>query len=294
MRGMLRPLRTLLWHAGAIMLVCLPVFAQSGGGEVKHLSTEPVSFDYPDGWLVKEESSETAQQFVVTRKGSSAEITILVQRDIIMRAKMATARDRITRPLEEELARKLGAPARAPERTPSRAEVGAVEEEGVRLLGTLDKRAWTAEIYSFRRALHFVNLIYVRANKDEKQAAAAWKTVRDSLKIETPVVGVKAPEGKPPAEVGAEGSGVLNGLALELPKPEYPMIARSARASGTVTVQVTIDEQGKVIAAHAVSGHPLLLANAVAAARAAKFSPIRVDGEPVKVAGVITYNFLPR
>ena len=63
--------------------------------------------------------------------------------------------------------------------------------------------------------------------------------------------------------------GVLNGKALSLPHPPYPAIARAARASGTVVVQVTIDENGQVISARAVSGHPLLQAVAVAAARRA-------------------------
>jgi protein TonB len=64
-------------------------------------------------------------------------------------------------------------------------------------------------------------------------------------------------------------------------------------ASGTVTVQVTIDESGNVVAAQAVSGHPLLQAAAVAAARQAKFSPTLLSGKPVKVTGVLTYNFVP-
>jgi protein TonB len=63
------------------------------------------------------------------------------------------------------------------------------------------------------------------------------------------------------------------------------------KAAGTVVVQVTVDENGNVISAHAVSGHPLLQAASVAAARGAKFSPTRLSGEPVKVNGVITYNF---
>ena len=86
--------------------------------------------------------------------------------------------------------------------------------------------------------------------------------------------------------------GVLNGKAISLPKPAYPPIARAAHAAGTVVVQVTIDENGNVIAAHAVSGHPLLQGAAVGAARSAKFSPTKLSGQPVKVTGVIQYNFV--
>jgi protein TonB len=86
--------------------------------------------------------------------------------------------------------------------------------------------------------------------------------------------------------------GVLNGKAISLPKPPYPPIARAARAAGTVTVQVTIDESGKVISARAVGGHPLLQQAAVQAAYGARFSPTQLSGQPVKVTGIITYNFV--
>lgn len=86
--------------------------------------------------------------------------------------------------------------------------------------------------------------------------------------------------------------GVLNGKAIELPKPAYPPIARQAHASGTVLVQVTIDETGNIISAHALSGHPLLQSVCVEAARKSKFSPTKLAGQPVKVTGVISYNFV--
>ncbi len=104
-----------------------------------------------------------------------------------------------------------------------------------------------------------------------------------------------AEEPPPPAPTPPRApisGGVLNGKAISLPKPNYPPIARQAHASGTVVVQVTIDENGSVISAHAVSGHPLLQAVAVQAARGARFSPTKLSGQPVKVTGVITYNFV--
>lgn len=100
----------------------------------------------------------------------------------------------------------------------------------------------------------------------------------------------EAPKPTPPR--APISGGVLNGKAISLPKPAYPPIARAAHASGTVVVQVTIDENGSVIAAHAVSGHPLLQGAAVGAARQARFSPTKLSGQPVKVTGVIQYNFV--
>ena len=96
---------------------------------------------------------------------------------------------------------------------------------------------------------------------------------------------------KPPPKTVS--GGVLNGKATSLPKPAYPPTARAVRASGSVSVQVTISESGSVISASATSGHPLLRAAAESAARQARFSPTMLSGQAVKVTGVITYNFVP-
>jgi TonB family protein len=86
--------------------------------------------------------------------------------------------------------------------------------------------------------------------------------------------------------------GVLNGKAVSKPAPPYPAVAKAARARGVVVIQVTVDEGGKVISASAVSGHPLLRQAAVQAAQQARFSPTLLSGQPVKVTGTITYNFV--
>ena len=87
--------------------------------------------------------------------------------------------------------------------------------------------------------------------------------------------------------------GVLNGKAVSLPKPRYPAAARAVRASGAVQVQVLIDEDGNVFLAQAAGGHPLLQGASVVAACNSKFTPTLLVGEPVKVSGIITYNFVP-
>ncbi|HLM61413.1 MAG TPA: TonB family protein [Pyrinomonadaceae bacterium] len=84
---------------------------------------------------------------------------------------------------------------------------------------------------------------------------------------------------------------MINGKATNLPKPTYPAAARAVRASGAVNIQVSVDESGNVISVSAVSGHPLLRAAAEQAARNAKFAPTILSGQPVKITGVIVYNF---
>lgn len=85
--------------------------------------------------------------------------------------------------------------------------------------------------------------------------------------------------------------GVVNGRATSLPKPIYPAPAIAVRVQGKVDVQVSIDESGRVTSANAVSGHPLLRNAAEQAARNARFTPTYLSKVPVKVTGVIIYNF---
>jgi TonB family protein len=88
-----------------------------------------------------------------------------------------------------------------------------------------------------------------------------------------------------------KSGGVLQGSAIRRVEPTYPPTALAAKVSGTVVVEVTLAEDGKVIAARAISGHPLLKDAAVNAARGWEFTPTQLNGEPVKVIGTIAFNF---
>lgn len=67
---------------------------------------------------------------------------------------------------------------------------------------------------------------------------------------------------------------------------------QKGKVTGSVQVQVTIDESGKVVSAKALCGHPLLREASVNAAYGARFTQTFVSGLPVRVTGIITYNFV--
>lgn len=85
--------------------------------------------------------------------------------------------------------------------------------------------------------------------------------------------------------------GVINGRAISLPPPPYPAAARTIGVAGDVSVQVMIDESGKVVSSKAIDGHPMLKQAAERAAWNAKFSTTYLSKQPVKVTGVIVYKF---
>ena len=117
-------------------------------------------------------------------------------------------------------------------------------------------------------------------------AAAPAEEIPAAIPIPPPVK--EPPPAKPPV---TRSLGVINGLATSLPKPNYPAAAKAVNIEGKVDVQVLIDEKGKVVSARAVSGNALLREAAVSAARNARFTPTTLSNVPVKVTGVIVYNF---
>jgi len=95
------------------------------------------------------------------------------------------------------------------------------------------------------------------------------------------------------AEIAVSKSGIaLEQEAIKKVEPVFPPIAKAARASGEVKVEVTIDKAGKVISARVLSGHPLLRDAALTAARQWEFKPTMVSGKPAKVSGILTFNFV--
>ncbi|HEX6187452.1 MAG TPA: TonB family protein, partial [Pyrinomonadaceae bacterium] len=140
----------------------------------------------------------------------------------------------------------------------------------------------------------FYHVVIIVTEGDKTTTKYVWVSAVDGTIIKT----------EDERKVSSVSGGTLNARAITLPQPQYPDIARAAKAQGRVTVEVTIDEQGNVIEARAISGHPLLQGASVKAARQAKFArtymqEIRtnieskiIDPGPVTVTGRLTYNFV--
>jgi len=74
-------------------------------------------------------------------------------------------------------------------------------------------------------------------------------------------------------------------------KPIYPAIAQSAGVTGTVTIEATIGEDGKVSDAKVVRSVALLDQAALDAVRQWEYMPTLLNGVPVPVLTTITVNF---
>lgn len=256
--------------------------AQAGGSATQRFEKRGLAFDYPLGWTLTDGSADGVQTLSIAPENPGPQIVIRVERTIGRSCDFPAESRNITAALVEQVATQLHAVS--PLRTSAvKTQVDKSDVVGTQLEGVVDGKRVTAEAYSARVNRQFVSLIFIR-NDDDQLAQIAWEMVRRTMKLETAVVTYGA----------GLSEGSLNRLARVLPKPSYPPDARSAHVSGTVVVQVVIDETGNVISAHAVSGNSLLQGVSVDAARGAKFSPANYCGEPLRLTGVITYNFVAR
>lgn len=273
-----------------ISFLTVSVYAQPAAPKLNRFAVEAISFDYPDGYSVKDESTPEVQQFTITREGSSVQLTIVIPLRLVTPSTYQVAVDNFTRPMVTKVAMALGEGQNSPEHTSFQTQIGAKQGEGVRLRSISGEKKIT-EVIWLRWSLRLVEFVFVKSDADESVGAQLWETVSSSLRVAAPVINVKE-TGAAPTQGSKIEDDLLNGRAISLGRPGYPPVARAAHASGTVRVAVIIDEQGNVIAARAVDGHPLLQAAAVSAARQSRFSRTLLEGEPVRVTGMIKYKFV--
>lgn len=133
----------------------------------------------------------------------------------------------------------------------------------------------------------------------KKSFSAVVTLIVLSLTFTTPAKSVgQVPSGFPmqqgepsaPKKIPIDG-GILRGNAIKKVQPKYPKEAKKARVQGPVEVQVIISERGKVVEAIAISGPDLLRKDSVKAAKKWEFKPTELSGVPVKVQGILTFNF---
>jgi TonB family protein len=131
-------------------------------------------------------------------------------------------------------------------------------------------------------------------DKLKSDASNQVLNARPNPSVQSPLVKLDSepPPSRPARSILKPVSGgVLNGTAISLPPPVYPETAKRLGTSGVVTVEVVVDETGKVLSARAATGPNGLRDVAVQAALRARFSPTKLSGQPVKVTGVINYKF---
>lgn len=134
--------------------------------------------------------------------------------------------------------------------------------------------------------------------KDNESQTRMNKILRASIMISAVLafMAVAVAQDKPSQEATAQPTVIRKNYFLSrmihFEIPIYPVEAKSTNASGPVEVEVTVDENGVALEAHAISGDPLLRAAAERAALKCRWEPLK-NRQPVRATGKLTINFPP-
>lgn len=269
------------------LLLTFNCVAQTTEPGTNHFDKDGLRFDYPSDWKLTDSSSPALSYLAVASANNTEQIVVIVQPQVDLECQFQTSGRKVMDTLITRVGTQLHA-ATPLQTSPLKSLLEGSDGEGVQMHGLMNGKPVTADIYWLRLQLHLVNIVFLRTDQGAS-GPPAFATLTSSLRIASPVLGGS----RLPKQPGFRGpEGLMNGRALKLGEPSYPFIARQFHASGTVVIKVIIDESGEVVSAQAITGHPLLQPESIKAAKDSKFSPTRVCGEPVRVTGVIHYNFV--
>jgi protein TonB len=122
----------------------------------------------------------------------------------------------------------------------------------------------------------------IPANRDNEVAPPA------PTEATRPAVQAHAADNRQPLQLTSR---VLQGKATVRRTPDYPPLAKQIHLEDSVSVEVMIGPDGRVESARAVSGHPMFVRAAVDSAYGWRFQPTILNGTPVRVTGIIVFNF---
>ena len=163
-------------------LFCLVVMAQTP----KNFAKNGVSFDYPSEWTLTEDSTDDAQQLMLSRSDSDAAIRIFVHKGRISQEKLPDAKKAFIDPYINATMKQFVTMGAKPEQSPDTSEIGGVKADGTNITASLGGEAGASKIYWAVVGERVVVLTYFGPEKQTKQHSPVFDLVRTSLKVVDP------------------------------------------------------------------------------------------------------------
>lgn len=245
-----------------------------------------LKFDYPSDWTLTDRSSPDTQHLFLSKPGSMVLMVIVSPREALANsAQFWSMRNSIDQKYFAAIEKNLTGDIGKNEPENPCLDFNGRNVAGKRFKGLYQNRASTGEVYPFAVGNRLLALIYLRTDDESSISDKIWKKMLGSLSLagsNKDAVGLKF-------KYDVVDKGPMNGRAVKLVKPGYPLAAKPA--SGTIRVSIVVDESGDVVSAEAGAGNQYFRAYAADAARKSKFNPTTVCGKGVSVTGTITYDF---
>ena len=158
------------------------VFGQAGSN--KQYSKDGLTFDYPTGWTIQDDSNKDAQSLTLVRADLDISINIFVHRGRITPEKMPDAKRAFIDPYVSARMKQFVQMGTKPEQTADTTDIAGVKADGVVIAAKLGGELGSAKIYWALVGQRVVLLTYFGPDKQQKQFLSVWDTVRNSIKIE--------------------------------------------------------------------------------------------------------------
>ena len=151
----------------------------------KHFAKDGLSFDYPEGWMITDDSTTDAQQLTLGRSDSPAMIKFFVHRGKVNTPeKLAQAKSKIVDPYLAYTEKQFVSMGAKPQRADATTQIAGLNAEGVHITAVLEGESGEADIYWTTIGDRLVVLTLFGPDKALKKVQPSWDLVRNSLKIE--------------------------------------------------------------------------------------------------------------
>ena len=151
--------------------------------DLKNFTANGVSFDYPNGWVLHDDTNSDAQQLTLARANSDVQMRVFVHKGRITAEKFPDAKKGFIDPYIASTVKQFVAMGAKPEQSPDSVEIGGVKAEGVKIAANLGEPG-AAKIYWALVGQRVVILTIFGPDREIKQFTPAWDAVRNSLKVE--------------------------------------------------------------------------------------------------------------
>ena len=175
-----------------IVLTAVVVSAQTASTD-KQFVKDGVTFNYPAGWTLQDDSNKDMQQLALARANNDVQIRVFVHRGRITPEKLPEAKKAFIDPYIAGVGKQFVAMGAKPSEAPDSSDIAGAKADGVAITASLGGEAGAAKIYWAIVGNRVVVLTYFGPDKELKQFASSWDVVRNSIKIEVPTAAPKKP-----------------------------------------------------------------------------------------------------
>jgi len=183
----MKPLAYSLAAIALLALWSMSVLAQTPAADGKQLTKDGLSFNYPNGWTLVDESNADAQNFNIGRADSEAQMRVFVFRTpVTTPERLAEAKKVLIDPYVASTMRQFEQMGAKPQKSPAATEIAKVASEGVRIAASLEGVPGAAEIYWGVVGNRLVVLTQLGPDRALKQASPVWDAIRNSIAIADP------------------------------------------------------------------------------------------------------------